>query len=186
MIRTLAATVAILMAYSLAGAGPPEPSNPPHDRSESAPAGIDYSGWPTLTPEPIRVLSRAFVMCAPPMEAHNPHNANLDGAIKVFANPAAHAHLVGKRPGALPVGATVVKEKLAGAKADRLVAYAAMVKREAGYDPKHGNWEYVFVESGGRGEVQRGKLANCIACHSGMASQDYLFRPYLKFEAPKR
>ena len=176
----------ILMAQSLAGAEPPETSNAPRSRSESAPAGVDYAGWPTLTPEPIRVLSRAFVMCAPPMEAHNPHTANLDGAIKVFANPAAHAHLMAKRAGALPVGAAVVKEKLAGPKADRLVAYAAMIKRDAGYDPKHGDWEYVFADLGDRGKVQRGRLANCIACHSGAASRDYLFRPYLKAEPPTK
>jgi len=186
MIRTHAALAAILAAQSLSGAEPPGKPNAPPNSSEAAPAGIDYSGWPTLTPEPIRVPQQRNIACAPIGLDPGPHVAIRDGAIKVFANPAAQAHLLGKRPGALPAGAAVVKEKLAGAKADRLVAYAAMIKREAAYDPKHGNWEYVFVESGGRGEVQRGKLANCIACHSGAASQDYLFRPYLKFEPPKR
>ena len=61
-------------------------------------------------------------------------------------------------------------------------AYAAMIKREAGYDPAHGDWEYVYGEYGDGGRVQRGRLQSCIACHSKAAAQDYLFRTYLKVE----
>jgi len=57
-------------------------------------------------------------------------------------------------------------------------AVAAMVKRDAGYDSAHGDWEYVYTTLGEKPETQRGKLDTCITCHRIRAGQDYLFRTY--------
>jgi hypothetical protein len=53
-----------------------------------------------------------------------------------------------------------------------------MVKREPGYDPAHGDWEYVYA--GADKAVTRGRLDSCIDCHFQVADKDYLFRTYLK------
>ena len=54
------------------------------------------------------------------------------------------------------------------------------MKREAGYDPDYGDWEY-FVKNVYRGEPEftRGKLDTCIRCHEDAQGKDYLFRSYL-------
>lgn len=39
--------------------------------------------------------------------------------------------------------------------------YAAMIKREAGYDTKHGDWEYLYVTRGADSTIERGHLHNC-------------------------
>lgn len=53
-----------------------------------------------------------------------------------------------------------------------------MVKREAGYDPGGGDWEYAYVSLVPEREVSRGRMARCANCHASAKSRDYLFRSY--------
>jgi hypothetical protein len=150
----------------------------------------DFSGWPTATEKPIRVKSGLWLMCRAPtpeeervLEAateedqkkHGPHN---QFSIVVRTNHAAFVHFHARER--LPVGAIVVKEKHQDFSATSPpVEYAAMIKREAGYDPEHRDWEYVFVVTQPERKVTRGKLESCIHCHSNAKDTDYLFRTYL-------
>ena len=142
---------------------------------------IDYAGWPQLTKEPVRIAPQAFRFCVatPRQQKLGPHFAP---AIRLYANDVAADHLREERTGPLPVGATIVKEKWWNEKAERPDAYAAMIKREAGYDPDHGDWEYLYVSLGEKEKVERGKIESCIACHARAAEKDYLFRTHLKAE----
>src|SRR5262249_39822116 len=101
-------------------------------------------------------------------------------AIRVYANSVAHAHLRENRPGAMPVGSVIVKEKLPDLKDEKPFAYAGMIKREAGYDPNNGDWEYLYDPMRQGGKVERGKLTTGTACHRQAAAKDYLFRQYGK------
>jgi hypothetical protein len=87
------------------------------------------------------------------------------------------------RAATMPAGATVVKVKW-WVEEGEPHAYAAMIKREPGYDPAHGDWEYVYETFGEAAKVERGKLENCIACHKLAKDRDYLFRDYLNASAP--
>jgi hypothetical protein len=111
-----------------------------------------------------------------PEGVESPHHVP---ALRYFVSPA-HANAVkaGQQP--YPVGTTIVKEKLASAEAEKPFAVAAMVKRDAGYDPDHGDWEYVYTTLGEKPETQRGKLESCIQCHRIKKEEDYLYRTYLK------
>ena len=62
------------------------------------------------------------------------------------------------------------------------VGIAAMIKREPGYDPENGDWEYAYEKRWPEAErsVVRGKLGSCIECHKGARITDYLFRSYLR------
>jgi len=132
------------------------------------------------------VPAGAYTLCISPGFTENlakslsPHDVP---AIKVYANPAAEKHLGADRTGSLPVGATVVKEKWRNEKDKLPAGYAAMVKREKGYDPDHGDWEYVYVNLSDELKVSRGRIESCIKCHSGAAEKDYLFRTYLDVPA---
>jgi len=80
-----------------------------------------------------------------------------------------------------PVGAVIVKKKKVSASAndDGSRVHAAetgvggMVKRVAGYDPKHGDWEYFFFEDTKR--IESGRIASCVQCHSSAKDRDYVF-----------
>ncbi|MGY8642306.1 MAG: cytochrome P460 family protein [Verrucomicrobiales bacterium] len=85
----------------------------------------------------------------------------------------------------LPVGTVIVKKKTKTEYfTSRLVSVegvdgvGGMIKREAGYDPENGNWEYFYSDEDGN--VTSGKMENCIKCHQKAAETDYVFGTWLK------
>src|SRR5262245_16630869 len=178
----------VLGCVVLAGCQPPavpptaEPASPPGESAGPAagptPAGfpIDYAGWPSLTAEPVAVEPRVFTYCriAPEAEVLGPHFAPF---VRYYADRAnAASFRAGTFP--VPVSTMIVKEKY-WEMDGKLHAVAAMIKREAGYDPAHGDWEYVYTTLGDQPVTQRGTLESCIACHRIKKEQDFLYRTYL-------
>ncbi len=94
--------------------------------------------------------------------------------------------------GTVSPGTIVTKKTFAkddnGNPTDLYVSFV-MVKREAGYDPDNKDWEYMMIPFDDMNDymtkpfgtlpnvsaANRGKLANCISCHSGAGGSDYLF-----------
>jgi hypothetical protein len=93
-------------------------------------------------------------------------------------------------------GKVIVKRNYGGkdltmdaVKADRakhLKAVTVMFKREAGYDKDNNDWFWVKYKPDGSlhtnpkgmmlaGRVMKGKDKGCIACHSAVKSNDYVF-----------
>lgn len=145
----------------------------------------DFAGWPAVTDRPVLIDPQINVACAAAAapavsrEQQKIHGPHFKPAIVVRVNPEAVEKFKARRP--LPVGTTVVKEKHYdfGA-ATAPTEYTAMIKREAGYDPPHGDWEYLHVVRGPERTITRGRLESCIACHAGRKDHDHLFRDYLR------
>jgi hypothetical protein len=164
-----------------------EPASPQTPRSTGE---IDFANWPAATDGAFDVsprVARACEVYAPPTipsvwaqnggeKRHGPH---FQHRIVVRVNPDAIEAF--KEVGTpLPVGTTVVKEKHTDIFAKEPAAeYGAMVKREPGYDPAHGDWEYVYVVLKPEKRVSRGRLESCVECHAHAKDQDHLFRTYL-------
>ena len=87
---------------------------------------------------------------------------------------------------AFPIGAVVVKQKQIHGytNEDGKRVYEAdtgvggMVKRSAGYDPKHGDWEYFYFED--TKKIESGRIASCVQCHSSAKDKDYVFGTWRK------
>lgn len=94
----------------------------------------------------------------------------LDGDVLADEGAAAYPALGPRR--SVDPGATLV-ERLYPRGAPGVIAYFAMVKRPAGYDPSGDDWEYLVVDSTGQIE-QRGRLPLCARCHAD-APHDHLF-----------
>jgi hypothetical protein len=97
--------------------------------------------------------------------------ADLNGELR--ANELAAAEIDALRPGKhMPKGALLVMlhtQRRTGQAEDAFV----MEKREPGYFPSGGDWDYAVVDS--RGRVQnRGKLQPCARCHAE-AAVDFVF-----------
>lgn len=190
MTRTLLSApfvVLLLATTSAMMAADPETKKP---AGEGLP---DYSSWKALTAQPIRVDPAIFTRCAPPdaatrqiAKARGPHFVP---AVKVFASPGVAEALQAGAKTPLPVGTTIVKEKYGNEKDGKPSAYAAMIKREPGFDAEHGDWEYLFVEFGEKPAekpiVTRGAIKSCVGYHSLAKEKDYLFRTYLAPSANK-
>jgi hypothetical protein len=173
----------VILSGFLAGCQPQHcPAPAPADS-----LGLDYAAWPSVTEKPYRVSPSLAMFCRAltPDEARQQQaerkerGPHADTAIVVRVNPIGLEAFRAGEP--VPVGTVVIKEKyplhLPNTPPD---AVAAMIKREPGYDPDHGDWEYAYEQRKAEPEnkVVRGKLSHCIACHKG-ARSDYLFRPYL-------
>ena len=151
---------------------------------------IDYSKWKPFTEKPKRIPLEEFSRCIVFAERRVQRDAldlHFVPMVKVFANPAAWRAVAKRNELPLPVGAVIVKEKWLTRHIPGTIeydrddrgpgAYAAMIKREAGYDSEHGDWEYVYVARGADSTVERGHLSNCRECHSKARDTDYLFLP---------
>jgi len=109
---------------------------------------------------------------------HGPH-ANT--AILIYMNePAARAFSTGSA--AYPEGAVIVKRKRIHDYVDRKSGKSmrsaengvgGMVKRAAGFDPTHGDWEYFYFEDVTK--IEAGRIDSCIRCHEGAKDKDYVF-----------
>ena len=157
-------------------------------------AGVpdDYAKLQLLTPQPVFLDSNLLALCASyqavldvlehAKQRAGPHAM---AAIRVFMNDSAAAAFRNSAK-AYPVGALIVKEKQASQSPDdtpdespaKPFAVAGMIKRKAGYDPSHGDWEYFYIEGAGR--LERGRLASCIDCHHKAARSDYVFGDWLQ------
>src|SRR6266850_3196408 len=103
--------------------------------------------------------------------------------ISVFVNPTGRKTMQKKVAGPFPVGSMIVKQKFRDQnKSPELLTM--MIKREPGFDPKFGDWEYLVASGDGKNIFGRGKLEQCQGCHISMAKQDYVYRTYYSTSLP--
>jgi hypothetical protein len=84
-----------------------------------------------------------------------------------------------------PVGTMIAKEGYTSdkGKPGDPTFLVIMKKREPGYDPKSGNWEYMKFTTDGK-TLLRGKgsephiMAECANCHINVAERDYIFTTF--------
>jgi hypothetical protein len=151
-------------------------------RVEGAEMFAGYKDWARVNPEPAVFHSRIAMLCALPtpgqrkMEEGNPHR---DKFVTVYVNDAGRRAMLEELRPRFPVGSLVVKEKLAARDSAEPELLSAMFKREAGYDPGGGDWEYLVLDGRGREVKARGKLESCRACHQTVADTDFVARNYL-------
>jgi hypothetical protein len=80
-----------------------------------------------------------------------------------------------------PAGAVIVKQKTILGYTDKNgkrvqqpdTGVGGMVKRPAGYDPKHGDSEYFYFEDAAK--IESGRISTCVQCHSSAKEKDYVF-----------
>ena len=144
----------------------------------------NYRELRLITPKPVLVEPMMAWSCVGPTKKFvaasrkrlGPH---ANSSIKIYMNDlAADAFSDGSTSYA--VGSVIVKEKLflgyrdtSGKRVERGDGVGGMVKRTAGFDADHGDWEYFFFES--PDDIERGRIKNCVKCHQGAKSTDYVF-----------
>lgn len=155
---------------------------PPAKTEPELPTPAVFADWPKATDKPVHVGPALWVLCRMPTPkeagereaeaaAHGPHA----GTIVVRTSPEAIEAFRAGEP--LPIGAAVIKEKYKDG-SETMGEYAVMVKREAGYDPPGGDWEYAYATLAPERKVARGRLGECAGCHASAKPTDYLFRSY--------
>lgn len=147
----------------------------------------NYERLRLMTDKPVPVDQEIFYLCySPPIaqaaaKARKRAGPHAMTTLRVFMNDSAAGAFLdsAKR---YPARAVIIKEKRglydAGKNKFRdhpetVLGVAGMIKRAAGYDPEHGDWEY--FNSNEASEITQGKIASCIECHRRAANSDYVF-----------
>ena len=145
----------------------------------------DKTLWTQVNAEPFYISAAADALCRAPTrqdyEVERRQNPHVGTYITVYVNNAGRGAMFSKEPGRFPEGSVIVKEKVGHYSEGRAVLlYTLMTKREQGYNPEVGDWEFSVASGDGSRIEASGKLENCQRCHVTKQASDFVFRPYLK------
>ena len=147
----------------------------------------DRNTWTQVNAEPYYISSIVDGLCAMPTAAHYKHqrksNPHASTFITVYVNKLGRDAMFAKDAQRFPEGSIIVKHKIGTSLEERkTLLYTIMKKREAGYNPQVGDWEFSVVGPDGKELQASGKLENCQSCHVGKSDSDFVFRPYVKLQ----
>lgn len=145
----------------------------------------DKSSWTQVNTEPYYISAAVDALCRIPTAADyeferkkNPHAATY---ITVYVNKVGREAMFSKDVQRFPVGSVIVKKKVGKHFEDqKTLLYTLMKKREPGYNPVVGDWEFSVVSGDGIQLQASGKIESCQACHVRKSQTDFIFRPYLQ------
>jgi hypothetical protein len=144
------------------------------------PAIADYRTWKAINKEPIEIPEARFSLCESSYgpQDPDPNGLHAGGFVNVYVNDLGRATFLNVNSPRFASGSVIVKEKLRTKDATDPLGLGVMIKRQAGYAPGSGDWDFIFVDytdDNGR-EVS---APNCVKCHKQMAKHDYVFRTVL-------
>ena len=148
-----------------------------------------YKQWTRVNPVPAILHAPTAILCGIPTNeqlesrAKNPH---LDKFITVYVNEVGKQAMMQMKSPVFPLGSVIVKEKLVSKDSTSPELLTAMRKREPGYNPGNGDWEYMVLNGPGKTVQARGKLDKCQGCHLMNQGSDYVSRNYLPEDVRRR
>ena len=184
----LSLTIFVIAAstYSSATLKPVAPRAAPHGADTDLESLSQYRKWTLVNPVPVRMLPAVAALCAAPMSAPVTQSPHQDKFLSVYVNEAGRQAMMLQLAPEFPTGSMIVKEKLSTSKSQTPELLTAMIKREKGYNPQSGDWEYLVLDGAASHIVRRGKLADCASCHLSYEKTDYVSRIYLPDEARRQ
>ena len=152
----------------------------------------NYKKWRKVNPTPHMMRSNLAGLCRGAIakelakEAENSHLNNLSKSVilhdkyaTVYVNPIAKKAMLTEKHSKFPEGSIIIKEKFDQTNSATPELLTVMFKRENGYDPTSGNWEYAVLSGDGTQLHSVGKLKNCRECHLNWKNNDFVSRNYL-------
>ena len=147
----------------------------------------DTTRWTRVNTKPYYISAAVDALCRIPTredyEAERRRNPHAATYITVYVNGLGRKAMLSNEPRRFPEGSVIVKEKVGMTPAgSKPLLYTLMIKREPGYNPAVGDWEFL-VASGDDTRIEaRGKLENCQSCHIRKRDSDFVFRSYLNLK----
>lgn len=140
----------------------------------------DFHKWKKANPEPVRMLSKFDLLCRTVMPGEiakeqkvNPH---IQRYITVYVNPIGEKAMM--KGGSFPIGSVVVKEKFEKDLKTPVLS-TIMIKRERGYNPACGDWQFAVLDAFTSKLEGDGKIDSCMNCHKTQPKQDFVYRTYV-------
>ncbi|MBI4852778.1 MAG: cytochrome P460 family protein [Acidobacteria bacterium] len=143
-----------------------------------------YKKWTKVNKEPLKINDIVATLCASrfPIDKSPEKNPHRDKFITVYVNDIGKEAMFAKIP-KFAIGSVIVKEKLP-TPIDKAELMTVMIKREKGFNPESGDWEYLVLDPIKTTIIERGKLEHCQKCHLAQKDRDFIFRTYYYDYAP--
>jgi Cytochrome P460 len=173
--------IAPVVSCSVEDASPPTVLRPDVSVNAVVPGLKDYKAWTLVNPERVYLPPQMSVSCLAPDPKWNDRYVDpaAGSYISVYVNDAGRQAMMESRTPKFPIGSVIVKEKHPTKDDTAPELLTVMVKREKGFNPTSGDWEYLVTDGAAKQVQGRGKLANCMGCHEKRKDTDFVFRQYL-------
>ena len=135
------------------------------------PNQLGTRNWSRVTSKPFFVST---ILCegAPPDDLH-------DGFwIHVYVTQKGRDVMMSGK-GVYPKGTIILKQKFKDEAGTKTALFTGMLKREKGYDPKAGDWEFFVLNSEATAVRPARNIQSCIDCHAPFRAWDFVSRRYL-------
>ena len=177
MKRTLLRVFLFLPALAMLGCAVASVSSPSVLKSDLA-SLAKYRQWTLVNPTPELMEPLSAISCVI-LSGRDDRSPHVRKYISVFVNPVGREAMMTKRQPKFPIGSMIVKEKLGSPDSKEPEVLTAMIKREPGYNPGSGDWEYLVLDGAASKIVEQGKLTRCSDCHTYYEHSDFVTRSYL-------
>jgi hypothetical protein len=142
----------------------------------------DYRRWIRVNPVPAVFHANIAAACAPVTSTMDDGSPHRDKFITVYVNLLGRQAMMTEKNPHFPQGSIILKEKLPSKDSTSPELLTVMIKREAGFNPENGDWEYMALDGAGKQVQARGRLENCQSCHTLVKTTDFVYRNYLPRE----
>jgi len=144
----------------------------------------DTTLWTKVNNTPYRIGALADALCRIPSaedyEDERKTRPHAGTSIAVYVNKIGRGTMLAPKLKQFPEGSVIVKQKIGNHfEGSKPVLYTIMRKRERGFNPAVGDWEFAVVGANGTELQARGKLGSCQNCHQGKSDSDFIFRSYV-------
>jgi hypothetical protein len=140
---------------------------------------LKYRTWTAVNAKPEKLDWVVAAACADVTSRPDdtPHS---DKYIRVYVNDVGRDAMLKAKNPKFPVGTIVIKEKLPEKQSQTPEFFTIMLKREAGYDPGAGDWQYLIMGAAKAKLEKPADIDSCQSCHSAWAvKSDFISRAYL-------
>jgi hypothetical protein len=186
-VLALGAAVAVIVPASRGDEGGPSRAQVTAGLSQDALASIRVGLKEAGGPKPIRerkmvrITAKPFPVDTAQMQACRSGNSSNDphqGWIHVYVTQQGQDVMrTGK--GVYPQGTVILKQKFSDPAGKYSDLFTGMVKREKGYNPEAGDWEFFALNSDATVSMTPHNVQSCIDCHAPFRATDFVSRRYL-------
>ena len=130
-----------------------------------------------IPPTQLRVCQKQQANPAFPKDPHVAKDYSVAKYIHVFVSPQGASAML-TNFAVFPRGTIVLKEKFDDPEGKHTELFTGMIKREAGYNPDCGDWEFFTLSANAKKITARGKIESCITCHREFPESDFVTKDY--------
>jgi hypothetical protein len=140
-----------------------------------------FNKWTKVNEEPYIMWSNVSALCRAPLKSDYEMDKSIhkNKYVNIYVNSLGKDEMLTKKNPVFAVGTVIVKEKLPTRDSLSPELLTVMIKREKGFNPEVGDWEFATVNGDVTEVTSQGKLENCQACHIGYKQNDFITRVYL-------